>query len=260
VKAALESGRIAIGSEASRIGSPELARIYAAAGFDFIFIDTEHTAFGMETVADMITVARLSDIVPIVRVANAEYHLVARALDAGAMGIIVPRLTTAEEVERVVSWMRYPPQGIRGVAMTPSQTDYEEMTATDFVESNKEALLVVQIERKKALDHLDEILSVEGLDVAALGWMDLSTDLGIPGEIEHPLLRRSMERVVESCESHGVASGMIAADIDILRYWASRGATFLSYSCDAMILKEAASSAISRLRGEGGNNGRDPDS
>ena len=253
VKESLKSGKIVLGSEASRISSPEIARIYAAAGFDFIFIDMQHTCFGMETVASMITVARLSNIVPIVRVPDAEYHLIARALDAGAMGIIVPRVNTVEQVERIVQWIRYPPDGVRGVAISPSHTDYGEVDPVDFLDHmNRETLLVIQIERKEALDNLDAILSVDGLDVAALGWMDLSTDLGVPGEIENSLLVNSIERVVDSCKSHGVASGMISGDLNVLSHWAGKGARFLSYSSDGMILLEACSSAISKLRGENG--------
>ena len=250
VKSALKSGKTVIGSEASRIGSTEIPRIYAASGFDFIFIDMEHTSFGMETVANMVTVARLSGIVPLVRVPDAEYHFVARALDAGAMGIIVPRLTTAGQVKSVVNWIRYPPEGVRGVAVSPSQTDYGEVTPRDFIEHmNRETLLVVQIERRAALENLDEMLSVEGLDVAAVGWMDLSTDLGVPGEIDNPLLVGGIERVLDSCKDHGVAPGMISGDVDVLAQWAGRGARFLSYSSDAMILLGACSSAVSRLRG-----------
>jgi 2-dehydro-3-deoxyglucarate aldolase/4-hydroxy-2-oxoheptanedioate aldolase len=249
VKEALKSGKTVIGSEASRISSPEIARIYAAAGFDFIFIDTEHTSFGMETVASMITIARLSNIVPIVRVPDAEYHLIARALDAGAMGIIVPRVTTAEQVEEIVNWIRYPPEGVRGVAIPPSHTDYGEVAPGNFIDHlNRETLLVIQIERKAALDNIDGMLSVDGLDVAALGWMDLSTDLGVPGEIENPLLVDSIEQVLESCKSHSIASGMISGDLDVLSYWADKGTRFLSYSSDGMILLNACSSAISRLR------------
>jgi 2-keto-3-deoxy-L-rhamnonate aldolase RhmA len=136
------------------------------------------------------------------------------------------------------------------VAITPSQTDYGVVDAGDFIEhQNNETLLVVQIERKRALDNLDEMLSIEGLDVAALGWMDLSTDLGIPGEIEHPLLKSSVAEVIESCKNHGLSSGMISGDVDVLSYWSNKGANFLSYSSDAMILLEACSSILSHLRG-----------
>ena len=251
VKAALGAGEIVIGSEASRIRTAELAQIFAAAGFDFVFIDMEHTSFNMETVADMIRIARLVNIVPIVRVPNAEYHFIARALDGGAQGIIVPRLTTPKQVEEVVRWVRYPPIGVRGIALTPSQTEYETVTAKDFMDwLQRETLIVIQIERKEALENLSDMLSVPGVDVAALGCMDLSVDLGVPGETDHPAIRSSIEAVIAACQQHRVSAGMIASDIDTLSYWAGRGARFLSYSTGAAILLRAASAAVRRLREE----------
>jgi 2-keto-3-deoxy-L-rhamnonate aldolase RhmA len=249
VKAVLKRGGTVVGSEASRFGSPELARIFAAAGFDFIFIDMEHTHFGLETVANIVSVARLVDITPIVRVPNAEYHLIARALDAGAMGIILPRLEEVDEVERAVGWIRYPPKGRRGVALTPSQTEYRQVSVAEFLDwIEKEILVVVQIERKRALENLDGILSVEGVDVAALGWTDLSVDLGCPGEIGHPLIQEAIESVIDASNRRGIAPGMIAADLETLSYWSRRGARFLSYSCDGMMLLDAAKTAVNHLR------------
>ncbi|HEV3302855.1 MAG TPA: aldolase/citrate lyase family protein, partial [Planctomycetaceae bacterium] len=108
VKQALKAGRTVIGSEISRLRSPDIARLYARAGFDFVFIDMEHSAYSMESVADMITAARTGGIVPIVRVPQADYTLISRVLDQGAMGIMVPRVNTPEQVRDIISWMRYP--------------------------------------------------------------------------------------------------------------------------------------------------------
>src|SRR5579872_4752003 len=189
VKHALAAGKAVFGSEISRLRSPEIARLYAAAGFDFIFIDMEHSAFGLETVGDIIAMARISGIVPIVRVPQAEYAFVARVLDQGAQGIIVPRVNDAQTVRAIVSWMRYPPEGIRGFADTAPQTDHQRVRVDDFIKANNcETLCIIQIERRQALENLDEMLAVPGVDVACLGCMDLSIDLGVPGQVEHPAM------------------------------------------------------------------------
>lgn len=251
VKAALRAGKTVIGSEASRIRTTELPRIFAAAGCDFIFIDMEHTAFNLETVADMVQMARLVDIVPIVRVPDTEHHFIARALDIGAQGIMVPRVSTPQQVQKIVNWIRYPPIGVRGMAITPSQTEYETVTARDFIDGmERETLLVIQIERREALDNLDEMLAIPGVDVAALGHMDLSVDLGVPGEIDHPSMKRSIESVVDACQRHGVSAGMISPDFKYVSYWAGRGVRFLSYCTGAGILLQAASAAVRQLREE----------
>jgi hydroxycarboxylate dehydrogenase B len=197
VKALLKEGKNVYGSEVSRLRSPEVPRLYAAAGFDFVFIDMEHSAFSLETVADLVQGARMADIVPLVRVPQAEYVWVARVLDLGAQGIIVPRVNTARQAADVVSWTRYPPLGIRGFACTAAQTDHKAVAADAFIEaSQRETLCVIQVERQEAVDNLEEMLAVPGVDVACLGYMDLSVDLGIPGQLEHPRMVQAVERLI----------------------------------------------------------------
>ncbi len=244
VKSALRSGKTIIGSEASRFGVADLVHIFAQSGFDFIFIDMEHTTFNLETVAQMIQVSRLLDITPIVRVPDAEYHLVARVIDVGAQGVMIPRMNTPKQVEEIVSWLRYPPNGIRGYAQTSHQTNYKALPTEDFIAAmERETLLLIQIERKVALDHLDEILSISGVDVAVLGIMDLSVDLGIPGQINHPLMTESIERVISVSQRYGISSGMIAGDLEFVLDWGLQGIRFLSYATGERILLDAVSTA-----------------
>jgi 4-hydroxy-2-oxoheptanedioate aldolase len=249
VKQALAAGQIVIGSEISRFRSADVARIYAAAGFDFAFIDMEHTSFSLETVADMIAAARGAGIVPIVRVPQAEYAYVARVLDAGARGIIVPRVNTAEQVEQLVSWMRYPPAGIRGFACNTAQTDGEPVGVDEFIETaNRETLLVIQIERREAVANLEAMLAIEGVDVACLGFMDLTVDLGIPGRLDHPTAVRAVQKLIDVAGQSGVAPGIIAPELATINHWVSRGMRFVSYATEEIHLQRAAAEAVERLR------------
>ncbi|HEY3967286.1 MAG TPA: aldolase/citrate lyase family protein [Planctomycetaceae bacterium] len=249
VKRALAAGKMVLGSEISRIRSADIPRLYSAAGFDFVFIDTEHSSLNLETVADMIAVARSAGIVPIVRVTQAEYALVARMLDQGAQGIIVPRVNTAQEVRDIVSWMRYPPEGIRGFADTAAQTDFQPVSIGDFIETgNRETLCVIQIERREAVENLDEMLSVPGVDVACLGCMDLSVDLGVPGQIDHPAMVDAIGQVVSAGRRHGVATGIISANFEVVAHWMQAGIRFVSYSGESLLLKDGAQAAVERLR------------
>ncbi len=249
VKSALKLGKTVIGSEASRFGITDLVHIFAQAGFDFIFIDMEHTTFNLETVAQMIQVSRLLDITPIVRVPDAKYHLVARVMDVGAQGIMIPRVNTPKQVEEIVSWLRYPPDGIRGYAQTSHQTNYKSLPAEDFIAAiEKETLLLIQIERKVALGHLDEMLSIPGIDVAVLGIMDLSVDLGIPGQINHPLMTQSIEKIVSVSQQYGISSGIIAGDLEFVADWGRKGMSFLSYATGERILFDSAAKSVQQLR------------
>jgi 2-keto-3-deoxy-L-rhamnonate aldolase RhmA len=252
VKAALRHGKSVVGSEVSRFRSAEVPLVYAQAGFDFVFIDMEHSAFGLETVADLVRTSRSVDLVPIVRVPQAEYAYVARVLDCGAQGVIVPRVNTPELVREIVSWMRYPPEGIRGYACTSRQTDDQPVATAAFLEAARnETLCVIQIERRQALEHLDEMLAVPGVDVACLGYMDLSVDLGIPGQLDHPRMIEAIERIITVANRNQVAPGIICPDLDAVLTWVSRGMRFVSYSTEAMLLAQAASAAIRQLRSAG---------
>ena len=249
VKKTLQSGGCVIGSEVSRLRSTDIPRIYANAGFDFVFIDMEHTSFSPETVADLIQTARSNDIVPLVRVPEAEYAYVSRVLDAGAQGIIVPRVNDATTVERIVSWTRYPPHGIRGFACNTAQTDGHPVDASEFVEAADQSLLVViQIERRQAVENLREMLSIDGVDVACLGLMDLTVDLGVPGQIDHPSTQKAVEQVLTVSREHNVAAGVISASHDIIAQTVARGVRFVSFATDEFLLQSASEQAVQQLR------------
>lgn len=249
VKAALEAGKTVIGSEVSRLSSRDIPKIYALAGFEFAFLDMEHTRFSLDTVTDMIEASRAAGIVPLVRVPQAEYAYVARALDAGAQGLIVPRVNTPQQVRDLVSWTHYPPHGTRGFAGTIAQTEWENVSPADFIEhNNRETLLVIQIERQEALDNLDEMLSIPGVDVACLGYMDLSIDLGVPGEVEHPKMDAALQQVVNVAELNGIAAGIIGGEMRIITNWLNRGMRFASYGTEILHLQSATRRAVDELR------------
>lgn len=249
LKSRLRAGGTVLGSEINRIRSADIARIYSVAGFDFVFIDMEHSGFTFETVADMCDTARRYGIAPIVRVPQVEYPFVSRALDCGAKGIIVPRVNTPQQVRDIVSWVRYPPHGIRGFADTLAQTEGRSMSAAEFIAAAmRDTLVVIQIERREAVENLDAMLSIEGVDVACMGCFDLSIDLGVPGDMTAPAMQDAIGKVVDSAARHKIASGIITGNMDLIAHWVGRGMQFVSYSSDSPLLQTAASSAAARLR------------
>lgn len=249
VKDTLQNGGTVLGSEVSRFRSHDIPRVYAAAGFDFVFIDMEHSGFSLETVGDLIQTARASNIVPLVRVPQAEYAWVARVLDCGAQGIIVPRVNTPEQVEQIVSWTRYPPAGIRGFACNTAQTDGQAVTTDEFIDaSNQSVLVVIQIERREAVANLSKMLAIEGVDVACLGLMDLTVDLGVPGQIDHPSTRGAVQRLMTVAEEQGVATGVITADHDTVAQFVNQGVRFVSFATDEILLQRASEQAVQQLR------------
>ncbi len=259
VKRLLSSGGMAIGSEISRLRAPDVARIYAVAGFDFVFIDMEHTCFSLETVADMIQAARQADIVPLVRVPQAEYAYVARVLDAGAQGVIVPRVNTAQEVEQIVSWVRYPPDGVRGFACTTAQTDGQPPDIDAFIETaNRETLLVIQIERREAVENLEGHAGDRRRRRGLSGVYGSHGRHGNRRPIGPSPGRGAVERLIEVANASRVAPGIIAPEMATVSSWIARGMRFVSYATDEILLQRAAAAAVDSLRAlpAGSANGR----
>ncbi|HUA61690.1 MAG TPA: aldolase/citrate lyase family protein [Verrucomicrobiae bacterium] len=246
----LSKGESAIGCALQVYRSPEIARTFAAAGFDYVFIDLEHGSFNMETAHDMIVAANSANITPIVRVAELLYSLVARLLDSGAQGIILPRVEDPKLLEEALSWMRFPPVGKRGYGVNPTMISYEARSFGEIIEhQNRNTLAVVQFETKTAIERADELLSVKGMDIAMVGPADLSISLGVPGQFEHPTLVSTVDRLIEKCKQHGVVPGIQVRAVAAAKFWLGRGMRFVGAGGEHGLLLEKAREAVAQLRG-----------
>jgi 2-keto-3-deoxy-L-rhamnonate aldolase RhmA len=248
VKRALQRGETVIGTIIQEVRAPAIAQILAVAGFDFFFIDMEHGSYTTETVADIVLVARLAGIVPLVRVTESLYPLMSRPLDCGAMGLMIPRVETRQQVEQIVRDTKFPPVGQRGCALTRGHSDYRQEHLARFTEwINRETLLVLQIEKRQALENIDGLLSVPGVDVALVGTNDLALSLGLR-DTNHPDVSAAIEQVIAACQRHGVAAGIHLHDVNALKRWRDKGMRFLACSTDVTMITEAGSRIVSELR------------
>jgi len=248
VRAALRVGQAVTGTMVVEMRSTAVPPLLRQAGFDFMYLDTEHGVYDMATMADIVRVARLVGLPPIVRVPDAEYHLIARTLDAGAMGIMVPRVETREQVESIVAASRFPPLGSRGCSTGKGNSDFVAAPFREFADhANDNILVVLQIERSRAVDHIDELLSVPGVDAAVIGPVDLSLSLGVD-DIHDSRVEKAIGRVVESAAKHRIASGIHVRDLPMIRYWREKGMTMLAYSSDLDFLTSGSNRAASDLR------------
>lgn len=248
VRHALKRGELVIGTMIQEVRSPAIAMMLANAGLDFMFIDMEHGPYDIAMVADIIKVARLADIVPLVRVPDGQYHLIARVLDAGAMGTMTPRVETREDVERSVAAMRYPPLGQRGYTSGKGNSDFQSVSLVEFAQhTNENLLIVMQIERKAAIEHIDDLLSVPGVDVALIGPADLSLSLGAPGP-QDPVVQDAIQAVIDAGKRHGVATGIHLSDMEQLKRWRERGMTMLTCFNDIGFITNGARAAVNALR------------
>jgi 2-keto-3-deoxy-L-rhamnonate aldolase RhmA len=249
VKQSLAAGKLQLGIALWQLRSAEIARVYAAVGFDWIFLDTEHGGFDVETVQDICRVANLANIAPIVRATDVQYPLIARALDCGAQGIIFPRVESPELLERAVSWTQFPPKGVRGFGLAGPQTGYGAHSMGEVIDHmNANTLVVLQIETVRAFEARNELLSVPGIDAVLIGPADLSVSLGVPGEFEHPRMVETIEAIHNSCVRLGVAPGLHARSSALAKFWRDRGMLFLSCANEVTLLHERASAVIAELR------------
>jgi 2-keto-3-deoxy-L-rhamnonate aldolase RhmA len=249
-KRMLRAEKTVVGTMITEARSPEIPRALAASGLDFIVIDTEHSAFDFSTVSDMIRAGRNAGLSCYVRVTGIEDFLIARALDIGAHGIMVPLVETRDQVERTVAAAKYPPKGRRGYGLRSIVTDFETASMKEWMERlNEDTMVIIQIESKEAIDNIDQLISVEGVDAAIIGPNDLSISLGVPGQLDHELMVEYIRKVVDACKRHGVAAGTHLRNLDMLRYWRDRGMQLLMYSTDVELLMDATRSAVKQLRG-----------
>jgi 4-hydroxy-2-oxoheptanedioate aldolase len=248
VKQALAAGKTQLGCGFAQLRSPDVARILAAAGFHWAFLDAEHGGFDIETLQDICRVSVLAGLSPIVRVADLQYALIARALDNGADGIIFPRVESPEVLERAVSWTKFPPTGIRGFGLTPLQVDHEKVTIPQIIEhKNANTMVVLQIETKRAVEARNELLSVPGVDTVMVGPVDLSISLGVPGDFQHPKMVEAMEQIRDACNAHGVTPGTQTRSLALAKFWKERGMRFLGCSSETGMLFEKASEIVQAL-------------
>jgi 2-dehydro-3-deoxyglucarate aldolase/4-hydroxy-2-oxoheptanedioate aldolase len=167
-----------------------------------------------------------------VRVPDLNVAPLARVLDLGARGVMVPRVETREQAEEIVRALKYAPQGKRGVALGVAHDLYRAAGAEFFPQANQEIPVIIQVETVKAFENLEAIASVPGVDVLWVGHYDLTVSMGIPAQFDHPRLLKAMEDLVETCNSHGVAPGFLPPTPESAAYWISKGFRMISLGSD----------------------------
>jgi 2-keto-3-deoxy-L-rhamnonate aldolase RhmA len=208
-------------------------------GFEWFMIDTEHAQVNPETVAAMVAVLGDTGPTPLVRVGNIDQYLIKQALDSGAQGILVPLVSTEAQAKAVVAFAKYPPEGIRGAAAAAASR-YGTQLSSYLRTANAESLVGVQIETKEAMENLEAIAGVNGVDLLFVGPQDLTLSLGLLDDRTNPRVREAMRRVVDACERHGKIPGTLAVDPEEKRAAVELGFRFISLASDVRFLLQGA--------------------
>lgn len=222
------------------IPSPAIVEICGLAGFDFVIIDEEHGPFSRESTGEMIRAAAGTAVSPVVRVRENTPSAIQAALDLGAVAVQVANVSCKEEAERACEAARFYPAGKRGLNPYVRAASHFAQKTSEYLETaNADTVVVLQIEGADAVRNLDSILPTAGLDMVFLGPYDLSQSLGIPGQLDHPLLAQNMRQVVETANKAGVAVGTFAGSVEQAAVWIRAGARYVAVSTDSGIFLSA---------------------
>ena len=250
LKARMREGKPVLGSWMS-MAHPSIAEILAMSGYDFVVVETEHTAIDVSEVLCLLIAIEQRGSVPLVRLAWVDPIQAKAVLDSGAAGVLVPMVNTREEAELAVKMTKYPPLGFRGVGLARAQ-GYGR-TFDEYVRhANDDTLLIVQIEHKDAVENIEEILSVPGIDGTFIGPYDLSMSLGIPGQIGHPDVVAAKAKVLEATLRRGLIAGVhfvhpSTASADA-KAAIEAGYRFIALGTDILFLGDSAGALLGSLR------------
>lgn len=232
----------------SKTSDPAFIEIMGHGKFDFVILDLEHGPTSVQHLQDLIRAAELSGLFPIVRVKEDNLPVIAEVLDIGAGGVQVPQITDAEIARRVVQAAKFSPLGTRGVCRFVRAAHYSATDRFAYFSEANETLIILQLEGKEALEHLEQILAVEGIDIIFIGPYDLSQSLGIPGQVSHPLVTDKMKEIVQQCIRRRITVGTFVDTVEEAQAWRSLGVKYLCYSVDVGMFYEKCRADVDKMR------------
>jgi 4-hydroxy-2-oxoheptanedioate aldolase len=230
------------------LGSALTAEIVGTAGFDWVLIDLEHGAGVEKDVLSQLQALEHTNTAAIVRVESAERQRIHRVLDVGAEGVMCPHINSSDDAKKVVSGLRYPPEGSRGVAKMVRATGFGKNFIEYSTTANENILGVVQIETGEALRHLDEIAAIDGVDVLFIGPADLTMSLGIFGQFDHPLFVDALKATVSAAQKAGKATGILLFNPDQYNTYYEMGIRMIACGADATFVADGARNMVAKLQ------------
>jgi 4-hydroxy-2-oxoheptanedioate aldolase len=245
-KRALQAGKAQIGLWSS-LSSSYTVEVIAGAGFDWILLDSEHSPADIENLLGQLQAAAPYPTHPVVRVPWNDMVAMKRVLDVGAQSLLVPYVSTAAEARSAVSFTRYPPTGVRGVAGTTRATRFGRVK--DYARrAHEEICLLVQVETQAALDNIEQICAVDGVDGVFIGPADLHASMGFPGEIANPKVKPLIDEAIRRIRKSGKAPGILTPNEADARHWLQCGALFVAVGADVGILARGAEALAAKFK------------
>ena len=250
-KEKLKAGELAVGIGLRQARTVDTAKIAKVCGFDWLFIDLEHNAMGIDTAAAMCAAGLDAGVTPIVRSSHHASYLMSRPLDAGAQGIVAPHVDTVAEATAIRDQCLHPPIGKRSIGGPAPQMAYEAMSVAEQTKRvNENILVVVMVESPTAVANADAMAAIEGVDVLLIGTNDLCAELGVAGQYGHPDVRAAYDTVAAACRNNGKHLGMGGVyDEELAGEYIAKGAQMILGGSDLSFLMQAGKARASFLKG-----------
>ena len=231
-----------------QLGSAIAAELVARAGFDWVIIDLEHGAGTESELLESLLAVSTTSTAALVRPQSAERVRIGRALDHGAHGLMIPRIDLPEQAREAISFMRFPPDGVRGLALSTRGAGLTERGHAQVRDINEHLVGIIQIESPSAVAHAVEIAAIDGVDVLFVGPADLSHSLGIPGQFDHPDYLAAVERTIAAADTHGKATGILLRDPTTLARHLELGFRFIGIGADGAFIADGARAVLAAVR------------
>ncbi len=250
LKDKLDAGEHVVGTMVTEIRNPLLVPLLERAGFDFLVVDFEHGTFSHYDLLQFVLAARRSSLTVLARPPGGDYISLAKIWDAGARGILVPRVENPEQVRGIIQASKYPPFGARGYGPRGIVTFMDDSLPADQKIGiiNNNSLIFLQVEKKIAVEQIDGLLAPDHINGVIIGPADLSVSLGIPGQFTSDLFCEAVELVLAACNAYQIPMGFHSGDLDLVRYWRSKGASISMYSSPWSLLAGEAKKVVEQLR------------
>lgn len=249
LRAKMHGGERVFGTMTSVLRSPRWAGVFARLGFDYVIVDSEHSPISRGEAADLAFAFALTGVCPILRVPDTDPYETIKGLDAGFHGVLVPYCETADEVRAVVTAARHRPlKGAQHERVRDGQATLNEATARYLAQRNADKVIIIGIESIDAINNLDRILDVEGIDAIFIGPNDLSITLGIPDEFSNPTFIEAYQHIVDTAQKRGIPAGGHLFNEELVNYWIDKGSRFILFNSDANALQEGYRHTLNRIR------------
>ena len=228
----------------------DIGKIMATSGYDWLFIDMEHNSMDIDIASQISVAAQDAGITPIVRVPDFAHHHATRVLDCGAMGVVFPHVENADIAKKLVSYCLYPPKGHRSMTGVLPQLDFKQQPIADVASTiNKNMLIVIMLESPEAIDNVDSIAAIDGVDVILIDTNDLCMEMGIPGDYSNPKVKDSYIKVIEACKKYGKTPGMGGVyNEELMSEYIKMGMRFILSGSDLSFMMQSASQRSNKLR------------